>query len=207
MAVCPRCNATVPEGNDRCRVCGYGLPGTDAERSDPKRVPPPSPQAGPGGYEDDTSVHLTRHNDETGQTAAQTQIVLAPGRAFSVSAILLAFVCALGIVLAVIAITSPAGSTTRPPTTTSKPTTAAPATTTTVASTTTSSTTTSTTYRYVPPPTTTTTAPPPPTTTTTRPPPTTTTTHHPTTTTSSSSTTTTTPTTVPTTSTTVRRHH
>jgi hypothetical protein len=40
MVVCPRCNANVPEGTERCLVCGYGLPGTSAELADPKDTPP-----------------------------------------------------------------------------------------------------------------------------------------------------------------------
>ena len=46
MAVCPRCNANVPDGTERCLVCGYGLPGTSAEREDPKDTPPAKGDSG-----------------------------------------------------------------------------------------------------------------------------------------------------------------
>ncbi len=49
MALCPRCNANVPEGNERCLVCGYGLPGTSAAREDPKDTPPARGAVAPAG--------------------------------------------------------------------------------------------------------------------------------------------------------------
>jgi hypothetical protein len=49
MAVCPRCNANLPDGTERCLVCGYGLPGTAAEMDDPKAPEPTSKSTAPAG--------------------------------------------------------------------------------------------------------------------------------------------------------------
>jgi hypothetical protein len=210
MPTCPRCEANVPDDNDRCRVCGYGLPGTDAEKTDPKRI---EPVVAAGAIRDDTTgVHASR-DDVTGQTEAVAPIYRAPSRLYPASAILLAFICAVAIVLTTIALTSGNGSDTRSDfsTTTSTSMPAAVATTTTERPTTTTVLRPTTTTYYYPPPTerpTTTTAAPVTTTTLKKPP--TTTTSKPTTTTTSHPTTTTTSTTTslpPPTSTSVRHHH
>jgi hypothetical protein len=211
MPTCPRCEANVPEGNDRCRVCGYGLPGTDAEKTDPKRIEPVATES----RDDTTGVHSSRA-DVTGQTAVVEQVYRVPSRLFPASAILLAFLSAVGIVLAVIALTAGNGSNTRTDlsttTSTSKPAVIA-STSTTLRPTTTTSSSTTTTYYYVtyPPRSTTTSTTSAPTTTTTlkKPPPTSTTSRPTTTTTTAPRSTTTTapPTTLPPPTSTIRHHH
>jgi cytoskeletal protein RodZ len=206
MSACPRCEANVPEGSDRCRVCGYGLPGTEAAKTDPKRIEPVA-----GAIRDDTTgVHSSR-SDVTGQTRAVQPVFRVPNRLYPLSAILLAFVVAVAIVLAAIGITSrnDSNSASDIAATTSTSYQAAIATTSTTErpTTTTASSTTTTYYTTYPLRSTTTSTTAAPTTTTTAKKPTTTTSQPTTTTTAKSTTTTTTSTTLPTTTTTMRHHH
>jgi hypothetical protein len=140
MAVCPRCNANLPEGTERCLVCGYGLPGTAAESDDPK---PPEPvgktgagaeegtePAGVGfpattqqGYPSEADTAFLAADagapawapGSEGTTVLQTTAAEPPRRRFPINMLLIVVVAAIAIALLVFALTSGSGSGSNPP--------------------------------------------------------------------------------------------
>src|SRR5579862_2154245 len=140
MAVCPRCNANVPEGTERCLVCGYGLPGTAAESEDPKAPEPEAPAAAstgertePGGVAFPATTQqgypsaadtafLPAAAEEPGwapgtesTTVLQTPAVGPPRRRFPINMLLIVVVAAIAIALLILALTSGSGSGSNPP--------------------------------------------------------------------------------------------